>query len=266
MHRPLAELAAHGAAAAARIGPYIRRTPLEPSPWLSAAGSCQAYLKLEVCEGCGTVIPSQAACFAMHPSKCEGTQCERMACAHPVACTSIHKHMRMRPYMRCPSPPRHTTPQSEQATNSFKARGAVNKLLALSPAQLDRGLVTCSTGNHALAFVHAVRRVAGAAALERALVYLPKTASAAKVEKLRARGARLVLHGDDCLDAELEARRVAGERGMVYVSPYNDWEVGGREVTCVQAGGANSCRGQCPPVWRQERCAAEVCAGVRAWG
>ncbi|GBF99480.1 serine threonine dehydratase [Raphidocelis subcapitata] len=156
-----ADLAAASAAAAVRIAPYIRHTPLEPSPWLSGAGRCVAYLKLE----------------------------------------------------------------SEQATGSFKARGAVNRLLTLPQEQLERGLVTCSTGNHALAFLHAARAVAAGAALPRSLVYLPRTASAGKVGKLRARGARITLFGDDCVDTEAEARRVAGERGMVYISPYNDWEV-----------------------------------------
>ncbi|KAI8462928.1 MAG: tryptophan synthase beta subunit-like PLP-dependent enzyme [Monoraphidium minutum] len=145
----LAELAAASAAAAPRIRAHVRRTPLEDSPWLSAAGGCRAWLKLE----------------------------------------------------------------SEQ-------------LLSLPPEALAKGLATCSTGNHALAFVHAARAAAaGGARLGPALVYLPRGASAAKVEKLRAAGAALVLHGDDCLDAELEARRVAGERGLVYVSPYNDWEI-----------------------------------------
>ncbi|KAI8462337.1 MAG: tryptophan synthase beta subunit-like PLP-dependent enzyme [Monoraphidium minutum] len=158
----LAELAAASAAAAPRIRAHVRRTPLEDSPWLSAAGGCRAWLKLE----------------------------------------------------------------SEQVGGSFKARGAVNKLLSLPPEALAKGLATCSTGNHALAFVHAARAAAaGGARLGPALVYLPRGASAAKVEKLRAAGAALVLHGDDCLDAELEARRVAGERGLVYVSPYNDWEI-----------------------------------------
>jgi hypothetical protein len=75
--------------------------------------------------------------------------------------------------------------------------------------------------------VHAAGRAGGPGLLSRSLVYLPENASPAKVDKLRARGAALALHGDDCLLAETEARRVAGERGMEYVSPYNDWEVGG---------------------------------------
>jgi len=67
-----------------------------------------------------------------------------------------------------------------------------------------------------------------------ALVYLPNTASPAKVGKLRALKADLVSFGEDCVDAEVEARRVADEQGMVYVSPYNDWEImsGQGTVSC----------------------------------
>lgn len=43
--------------------------------------------------------------------------------------------------------------ESEQHTGSFKARGAMNKLMCLSGEQAAKGLVTCSTGNHALAFL-----------------------------------------------------------------------------------------------------------------
>ena len=50
---------------------------------------------------------------------------------------------------------------------------------------------------------------------------------ASQVGKLRALKAELVFFGEDCVDAEVEARRVADEHGMVYISPYNDWEVGG---------------------------------------
>ena len=54
------------------------------------------------------------------------------------------------------------------------------------------------------------------------LVYLPTTASEAKAAKLRAKGASLVFFGEDSVETEREARRVADQRGMTYVSPYND--------------------------------------------
>ncbi|KAF8071054.1 bhcB [Scenedesmus sp. PABB004] len=110
-------------------------------------------------------------------------------------------------------------------------------VLSLSDAQLSRPLVTCSTGNHALAFMHACTVSAAAAAAD-STIYLPTTASEAKVSKLRRLGARVVQHGADCVLAEAEARRVAAEAGGTYVSPYNDWEVmagqGGVAVELLQ--------------------------------
>lgn len=46
-----------------------------------------------------------------------------------------------------------------------------------------------------------------------------------QVSRLSAQGARLCQFSDDCAVAEVEARRVAAEQGLTYISPYNDWEV-----------------------------------------
>eukprot|EP00879_Flechtneria_rotunda_P021878 GHRR01023073.1.p1 GENE.GHRR01023073.1~~GHRR01023073.1.p1 ORF type:complete len:253 (+),score=120.28 GHRR01023073.1:93-851(+) len=114
--------------------------------------------------------------------------------------------------------------ESEQYANSFKARGAVNKVKSLTAEKLSRGLVTCSTGNHALAFLHACS-TSPAAQQAAHTIYLPTTADPAKVAKLKAQGGHVVQYGDDCVLAEYEARRVAAEQGSTYISPYNDWEV-----------------------------------------
>jgi threonine dehydratase len=68
---------------------------------------------------------------------------------------------------------------------------------------------------------------------------LPTTASAAKLSRLLEQGACVVQHGADCVLAEQEARRIAEERGMVYVSPYNDFEVR-MSATAVKQGVARS--------------------------
>jgi hypothetical protein len=130
--------------------------------------------------------------------------------------------------------------ESEQVTASFKSRGAVNKLLSLSSTDLQRGLVTASTGNHALAFTYATSLLMGSPHFDpaRCIIYLPCTASDCKLEKLRSRGANLRLHGRDSVEAELEALRVAGQQGMVWISPYNDREVRqGRSRKGGQGGG-----------------------------
>lgn len=110
--------------------------------------------------------------------------------------------------------------ESAQVSGSFKARGAFNKLLSLGPAERTAGIVTALTGNHALATAHALA-VLGI----QGEIFLPATASAVKVEALRARGAHLrFIEGDPGI-AEVAARAYAGETGRVYMSPYNDREV-----------------------------------------
>jgi len=118
--------------------------------------------------------------------------------------------------------------ESEQVTNSFKARGALNKVLSLSPSERSKGIITASTGNHALAMANActvVRQETEGGDNFGFEIVLPETASSAKVDLLRAMGAPLRLHGSDCLEAELEALREAREGGKCYVSPYNDLQV-----------------------------------------
>jgi len=116
---------------------------------------------------------------------------------------------------------------SMQRTASFKFRGALNKILSLSEAELDKGIVTASTGNYALAVAEAMR-----IRHRRATIYVAKDIDPARLELLRAHGLDLVIHGDLAWDAEREARRVAAEKDLIYVSPYNDPIVVGGEGTC----------------------------------
>lgn len=158
--RSCSDIATAVAEAHTRIQPYVLRTNLLYSTWLSSLAKCDAYVKLE----------------------------------------------------------------SEQHTNSFKVRGALNKVLSLTPEQLQQGLVTCSTGNHALAFLYACK-VVPAAQTAPSTIYLPETASPAKVSKLQALGGNVVHYGNDCVLAEVKARQVAEQQQSTYISPYNDWEV-----------------------------------------
>ncbi|MBW2127697.1 MAG: pyridoxal-phosphate dependent enzyme, partial [Deltaproteobacteria bacterium] len=116
---------------------------------------------------------------------------------------------------------------SMQRTGSFKFRGALNKILSLSEEELDKGVVTASTGNYALAVAEAMR-----IRNRRATIYVAKDIDPARLELLKAHGLDLVIHGELAWDAEKEARRVAEEKGMIYVSPYNDPVVVGGQGTC----------------------------------
>jgi threonine dehydratase len=116
---------------------------------------------------------------------------------------------------------------SMQRTASFKFRGAINKVLSLTEAELDRGVVSASTGNYALAVAEAMR-VRG----RRATIYVAEDMDPSRLELLRSHGLDLVIHGTLAWDAEKEARRVAEEEGKTYVSPYNDPLVVGGQGTC----------------------------------
>ncbi len=107
-----------------------------------------------------------------------------------------------------------------QITGSFKARGALNKVLGLTAEERARGVVTASSGNHGAAVANA-GRVAGLVPT----VFLPENAAPIKVDKIRNLGAKVEFFGDDSGLTEVHARRVAAETGQVYLSPYNDLEV-----------------------------------------
>ena len=110
--------------------------------------------------------------------------------------------------------------ESEQHTGSFKARGALNKLLSLTAEERAAGVITASTGNHAQGFARALAIAGG-----RGVVCLPENADPGKVEALRRYGVELDFHGRDCLATERYAKRRAAETGLAWVSPYNDPEV-----------------------------------------
>jgi threonine dehydratase len=110
-----------------------------------------------------------------------------------------------------------------QETGSFKLRGALNRLLTLDAAVRARGVVTASAGNHGLGVAEAAARLRG-----RATVVVPETASPAKVHALaryQPQGVELVMAGEDYDAAEAHGQALARERGLPFISPYNDPQV-----------------------------------------
>ena len=106
--------------------------------------------------------------------------------------------------------------ESFQKTGSFKARGALNKVLSLSDAERARGLVTVSAGNHAGAVAWAAR-AAGCAAV----VVMPTDAPRSKVEAVEGYGAEIVFHPErPTLFDKLHEVREA--RGLTFVHPFDD--------------------------------------------
>lgn len=102
-----------------------------------------------------------------------------------------------------------------QASGSFKARGAMNKVLTLSGEALAAGLITASGGNHGMAIAWAARN-AGVPAT----VFLPESTPAAKAEALHALGAGVIIEGSMWDDANAAALKVAKSSGATYVHPF----------------------------------------------
>src|SRR6266542_6299155 len=82
-----------------------------------------------------------------------------------------------------------------QVTNSFKDRGALNKLASLSAAERGRGVIAMSAGNHAQAVAYHAARLAIPAT-----IVMPVTTPFVKVEATQAHGAEVVLEGESVAD------------------------------------------------------------------
>jgi threonine dehydratase len=104
-----------------------------------------------------------------------------------------------------------------QFTGAFKERGALNRLLALDPAQRAAGVLAVSAGNHAQAVAYHAQRLG-----IRAVIYMPRFTPHVKTESTRAFGAEVVLTGDTFDDARAAGLEAAAARGLAVVHPYDD--------------------------------------------
>ncbi len=107
-----------------------------------------------------------------------------------------------------------------QPVFSFKLRGAYNKMRHLSEEQLAKGVVAASAGNHAQGLALAALKMG-----VKATIVMPKTTPQIKVDAVRSRGAKVVLHGDTFDEASVYARQLVEDKGMVYIHPYDDPDV-----------------------------------------
>ena len=107
--------------------------------------------------------------------------------------------------------------ESLQSTGSFKERGALNKLLQLTEAERNAGVIAASAGNHAQGVaLHAQRQGITAT------IVMPSGTPLVKVSATRGYGAQIVLHGDSYEEAAREAERLQRERGLTLVHAFDD--------------------------------------------
>ncbi len=104
-----------------------------------------------------------------------------------------------------------------QKTNSFKVRGACNRILNLSDAEKKIGVITMSAGNHAqaLAYHAAINNI-------KAKIIMPKNTPFIKVQRTINFGAEVVLHGETLDDAKIFVEKEIENKGYIFVPPFDD--------------------------------------------
>jgi threonine dehydratase len=110
--------------------------------------------------------------------------------------------------------------EDEQPVFSFKCRGAYNKMVHLTAAELRQGVVTASAGNHAQGVALAAKRLGA-----KAVIVMPRTTPHIKVDAVRDRGAKVVLYGDNYDAAYAHACDIGRKQHLTFVHPYDDPEV-----------------------------------------
>ena len=106
--------------------------------------------------------------------------------------------------------------EHQQITGSFKLRGASNAILSLTSAQRALGVVAASTGNHGRALAHAAK-AQGAAAT----ICMSRLVPDNKVSEIRRLGAEVLIGGNSQDEAQEEVDRLAADKGMIRVPPFD---------------------------------------------
>ncbi len=108
-------------------------------------------------------------------------------------------------------------PENMQRTGAYKIRGAFFRMSALTEEERERGVITASAGNHAQGVAFAARAFG-----LKAVIVMPNTTPLIKVDRTKALGAEVKLFGDVYDDAYAEALRIAEEKGLTFVHPFDD--------------------------------------------
>ena len=110
--------------------------------------------------------------------------------------------------------------EDQQPVFSFKLRGAYNKMAHLSPAQLKKGVICASAGNHAQGVAMSANKLGA-----RAVVVMPTTTPQLKIDAVKTWGAEVVLHGESYSDAYTHAAALGKKRSLSFVHPFDDPDV-----------------------------------------
>ena len=111
-------------------------------------------------------------------------------------------------------------PENMQHTGAYKLRGAYYKISTLTEAERAKGIITASAGNHAQGVAYAAKEFGC-----KATIVMPSITPLIKVNRTKAYGAEVILHGDVYDDAFEKARELAEETGCTFVHPFDDDDV-----------------------------------------
>src|ERR1700755_855024 len=110
--------------------------------------------------------------------------------------------------------------ENRQFTASFKERGALNRILALSEDERKRGVAAMSAGNHAQGVAYHAGRLGIPAT-----IVMPLSTPFNKIKHTRDFGAEVIVEGRDLNEANQAARAIAAERNLTFIHPYDDAKV-----------------------------------------
>jgi threonine dehydratase len=175
-------------AAAARVRPAARLTPLIEVPWPVEHATSQGS--------------TQAVSRGDSPAIAHSEPGDSPALGHADAGASAGRLL-----LKC---------ENFQPMGAFKIRGAYNMLAQLPPEDLQRGVITYSSGNHGQAVALAARLLGA-----QAVIVMPTTAPKVKVEGARGFGAEVTFAGTTSLDRKKRAEEIAAERGLTMVPPFD---------------------------------------------
>ena len=111
-------------------------------------------------------------------------------------------------------------PENLQRTGAYKVRGAYHKIATLSDEERAKGLITASAGNHAQGVAYAAKTYG-----VKATIVMPTSTPLIKVNRTKALGAEVILHGDVYDEACEHALQLAAENGYTFVHPFDDLDV-----------------------------------------
>jgi threonine dehydratase len=142
----------------------------------------------------------------------------------------IRPAARYTPMLEVPWPNQDPKPSSPQALflkcenlqpmGAFKIRGAFNMIAQLPKDRLERGVITYSSGNHGQAVALAAQQIGAPA-----VIVMPTTAPAVKVEGCKSYGAEVVFAGTTSLDRQKKAEEIARDRGLTIVPPFDHKQI-----------------------------------------